>query len=564
MKYRKRMGRLTAIAVSAAMVIGMAPVQMPAVIAADAKTEKDAGTEEQLREQILTMVDQVEAKYVKGEYTFVVDQSVNTALAEAERRLADPNASVDSLTWAVTYLQRALDAMDKPGNKLSAIEKEIYQMIVDMEKTDPAQYTEESWAEYVAVCTSAESRVNGNYSDADMQKELDKVKAAFAALVKVDAKLTELRQLAAEKSKVVNEGYTRESWRAFKNAIWKIEEKGINNVVSIADEEYRTLKTNLEEAAAGLKKGTEGTEYGNVHLVQQSTSYVNVWKSKETNYKIRGGQLYVSNEKVNDDGTTTLTVTWMNDGLDPETGGLMHNVGIYNKPDWEKREFSARSWQEISWLRAIATLDGQSEYLYFDGTSGAEGIDISDCEGFTEAERAGFTKEITVKTGSEVVLELSGWNKPDSTYSLGVYHTVAKVQDTEGPIVNTIIDAGEDSVTVTMKANEAIADIEGWTRVDAYTLTKVYTTEGNFEVVVTDVAGNETTVKFKVTFKEKEGTGESTEPDVADPNESKDKDKTDESGTPKTGDMAQTGMFVAMTVLAAGAVVLGRKKEENE
>ena len=53
-------------------------------------------------------------------------------------------------------------------------------------------------------------------------------------------------------------------------------------------------------------------------------------------------------------------------------------------------------------------------------------------------------------------------------------------------------------VLVTLKANELIQDIEGWTRVDDTTFTKVYSENGKYVVEIVDKVGNTSTIKFEV------------------------------------------------------------------
>ena len=53
-------------------------------------------------------------------------------------------------------------------------------------------------------------------------------------------------------------------------------------------------------------------------------------------------------------------------------------------------------------------------------------------------------------------------------------------------------------VTVTLTASEDIKDIEGWTKVDSKTFTKVYGENGKHSVEIEDKAGNKTTVNYEV------------------------------------------------------------------
>ena len=53
-------------------------------------------------------------------------------------------------------------------------------------------------------------------------------------------------------------------------------------------------------------------------------------------------------------------------------------------------------------------------------------------------------------------------------------------------------------VTVTLNASEDILDIEGWTKVDSKTFTKVFSENGKYSVEITDLVGNKSTINFEV------------------------------------------------------------------
>ena len=365
------------------------------------------------REQIEVLVGQVNELYEQGKYTFSVDQSVNQALADAEKKLNNPEATEDNLDWSIKYLNNALAAMNDTKNHLSEIEKEIYWMIVEADATDTSLYTEESWAAYAAECQSARGKLNGNYDNTEMQKCLDAMKKAQAKLVKVDDNLQQLKKLAEEYGEIENENYTRESWRAFKGALYDIEALLRENKTELSDEEFNRYSTAVESAKNALITGTEGTEYG-ITTKDTHPDEEDVWKNKNTKRTIKGGQLFVSNEVINGDGTTTLTVTWINDGMDPETGRPMRysNNGV---TVWQERKFSEDDWADIDWLKVIyVPVEGKTVYDRY--------TDLS------PEDREGFTKQITVATGSEVFLELSGYDDP-CTYSLGSYHTRTQAVD---------------------------------------------------------------------------------------------------------------------------------------
>ncbi len=74
--------------------------------------------------------------------------------------------------------------------------------------------------------------------------------------------------------------------------------------------------------------------------------------------------------------------------------------------------------------------------------------------------------------------------------------TITFTIDKTAPTVSVVLDPSgvtRGPVTVTLTANEDIKDIEGWTRVDSKTLTKVYEDNAKDNVVVTDIAGNSMT-----------------------------------------------------------------------
>ena len=64
------------------------------------------------------------------------------------------------------------------------------------------------------------------------------MKKAQAKLVKVDDNLQQLKKLAEEYGEIENENYTRESWRAFKGALYDIEALLRENKTELSDEEF--------------------------------------------------------------------------------------------------------------------------------------------------------------------------------------------------------------------------------------------------------------------------------------------------------------------------------------
>lgn len=98
------------------------------------------------------------------------------------------------------------------------------------------------------------------------------------------------------------------------------------------------------------------------------------------------------------------------------------------------------------------------------------------------------TKEVTInffdKAGNE------------GTYTFVVDKTVPTAEITMSN--NNGNTSTNKDVTVTLVASEDILDIEGWTRVDSKTFTKVFSENGKYSVEIIDITGNKSTIKFEV------------------------------------------------------------------
>ncbi len=145
--------------------------------------------------------------------------------------------------------------------------------------------------------------------------------------------------------------------------------------------------------------------------------------------------------------------------------------------------------------------------------------------------------DVTVTiTANEEIVELEGWNKVDEKTYTKVYseNTITEVTidtetseiiDYEEIVINDLVgnstiinisvinidreapaievtyaptDETNDSVTVTLTANEEIAELEGWTKANATTLTKVYAENTSEVISISDLAGNSTDVNIAI------------------------------------------------------------------
>ena len=122
---------------------------------------------------------------------------------------------------------------------------------------------------------------------------------------------------------------------------------------------------------------------------------------------------------------------------------------------------------------------------------------IQNIEGWTRIDDRTFTKIYSVNGKYSVEIA-------DLTGNTSVIRYEVKRMDKTAPEATVTFsnDNGatmtNQDVTVTLKANETIRDIEGWTRVNDRTFTKVYSENGKYSVEIIDKVGNTSTIKFEV------------------------------------------------------------------
>ena len=122
---------------------------------------------------------------------------------------------------------------------------------------------------------------------------------------------------------------------------------------------------------------------------------------------------------------------------------------------------------------------------------------IQNIEGWTRVDDRTFTKIYSVNGKYSVEIA-------DLTGNTSVIRYEVKRIDKTAPEATVTFsnDNGatmtNQDVTVTLKANETIRDIEGWTRVNDRTFTKVYSENGKYSVEIIDKVGNTSTIKFEV------------------------------------------------------------------
>ena len=405
----------------------------------------------------------------------------------------------------------------------------------------------DAWEALSSALSSAIARINGNASK-DYSEDLANIQSLYetALQAKVDDNLVTLRDYVAICDDIVASqktddavNYDSNTWRTFINALNEAKAEIEKGSTTIDVEVFNKLYSALESAKNALvpisSEDSEGKE----------TGVADYW-SKARTY---GGHVYVAGEKVNGDGTTTLYINWVNDGINPITGEQEksldksfigqhdNNLGIYAMVNRNDFGTSFNNWvKKFRELSADEVMNGFTGY------------------------------EITVNTGDKVIIGIG--NRESSflgTFSAGVYQT--KTPDTTAPEVKvsySTVDKTEGPVTVTITADEPIQDIPGWTRVSENVLKKDYTANTNESIDVLDLAGNVTTVSVTVSNIVKPSDPSGTGEDKNQGTDTKKEDSKKTDGT-NTGVFVGTGLFAgSATAAAAGASLLAFLKKRKK
>lgn len=467
------------------------------------KPEYEQYTVEELKSMLSEKINEVKNLWeTNGGYDYYKDnrniETVLKHLAKAEEYLAEGNSTAMTFSWRVYEMTNAVTTLTSNANILTEIDKKIYELNKEKESLNEADYTAESWKAYADKLSEAMTKVNGSgTSEETKQQYYDEIVALKNALVKVDQNLTALKQLVSESETIINSqldtdtqvSYTKESWVTFSKAYTAAFEEVNKNLETIDKDLFDKLYNDLLNAKNGLDEAekVEGEETG----VLDEWTEIKVGEST----KIRGGQLYVSNETTNNDGTTTITVTWVNDGTYPLTGGYFHNINTTTSGKFGG-EYTLRPYKESDFKRAgdpfidvhYTDLNGEHKTISEDLT--------------VDAVVDGFVKEFTVPTGSSISLEISNMGNDYYSYSLGTYYTKNVVAaDKTAPTVDLSYEMTEEGVKVTLTADEAIQSIDGWTKVSDTQYQRVYAGAVDETITVYDLAGNKAEVQLTLADK---------------------------------------------------------------
>lgn len=183
---------------------------------------------------------------------------------------------------------------------------------------------------------------------------------------------------------------------------------------------------------------------------------------------------------------------------------------------------------------------------------------VKDIAGFNKVNSKKFTKEFSENVDTKIdVYDLAG-NKSVATVKIANIDKVAPTVNVKYSTTDTTYDA----VTVTIEANEAIKDIDGFTKVDDKTFTKSYAKNAKESITVFDLAGNKATAIVTVaniTTKP----AEDPKPVTPDPQPETKPEVKPEVKPVATGDNTMISLYAVLLLVSAGTIVVARKRKEN-
>lgn len=503
--------------------------------------------EQELRSKIQELLNEAASLYEENKYRPSTENDYLKKKGTAEAALTDTTLSQEKLAWQAYYMGKCIEAMKTAQNVLSESAKQIVIINKEVAKLNPSEYQLDAWEALSSALSSAIARINGNASK-DYSEDLANIQSLYetALQAKVDDNLVTLRDYVAICDDIVASqktddavNYDSNTWRTFINALNEAKAEIEKGSTTIDVEVFNKLYSALESAKNALvpisSEDSEGKE----------TGVADYW-SKARTY---GGHVYVAGEKINGDGTTTLYINWVNDGINPITGEQEksldksfisqhdNNLGIYAMVNRNDFGTSYNNWvKKFRELSADEVMNGFTGY------------------------------EITVNTGDKVIIGIGNRESTfHGTFSAGVYQT--KTPDTTAPGVSvdySTVDKTEGPVTVTITADEPIQDIPGWTRVSENVLKKDYTANTNESIDVLDLAGNVRTVSVTISNIVKPSDPSGTGEDKNQGTETKKEESKKTDGT-NTGVFVGTGLFAgSATAAAAGASLLAFLKKRKK
>lgn len=528
-------------------------VSEPAVVSNFAPEEDPSKPVEQYRSDLENLITEIEASLTPDKYCYDREKAYGEDISKAREVLQDPvnGQNTAKLSWQCYYLKNDLSNMKKPQNIMSESSKKIDQMYREFLTFNEAEYDLTKFNAFKEKIKSAKTKVYSN-SSKDYTEVYDELVPLFEELknAKIDANLAALKTEFNEAHQFIIDlqyeknlpQYVKESWQTF-TAAYQAAKAEIDKAATTIDPQLaQTLLNNLKSTRENLKvrsDGQSGVEAGfRTHWTDQSM-YGDGWFGYQADLS-RGGKLYVSNEVINDDGTSTITVTFINDGTDPLTGGYFHNhtgPASSHKEEWGLRPYEKWMYRNDKLdLDIVATKpDGTREYFELENL-GDKVVD-------------GFTYELDVPQESGIDLDISQWNNGRyTTSSLGTYYTGKYV---EPEVIPPVITVPADEVTIELGSKfDPMKGVSAKDK-DGVDLTNSIQFESNVD---TSKVGDYT-VKYTITDKNGVTVVKTIKVKVIDKKESADKKTPKKDQGKNTGLITSTGLLTSM--LGASAAGLG-------
>jgi uncharacterized repeat protein (TIGR02543 family) len=224
----------------------------------------------------------------EGAYTADSWAVLKTALAAAEAVNANPDATQQQVTDALTNLNNAASGLQlntsTGGQTTVANKSALNASIANAESKVQSDYTTDSWnamQNALADAKKVSSDPAASQAQADAAKaSLDRAIAALQHVTVTDSSANKnaLNSFIADSEKLNQSDYTADSWNVFQNAL--NDAKAVSADAAATQQQVDTAYTNLETAVNNLALAQ--TDTGVVSgLVNQLTSLVNALPSAD-------------------------------------------------------------------------------------------------------------------------------------------------------------------------------------------------------------------------------------------------------------------------------------------
>ena len=470
-----------------------------------------------------------------------------TSLNKAKTVLEDENATQDEVDKAKIDLEARYYAV-----KVQEL-NEIYNPENEFNFMD---YTTESLVPVINMWGITHNRTNGNYQENEIQGNIGQMKDWYEEYL--DA--IEGLQKAGEDAVYI--GITNESSKTNK-------EQGSFEIVSaervyVDGEEKVKLVVNFNNTGIHPIYGEElpnangATEFKKLGSINDKTSFRYQGYDDDGKHMISAGM----NEKTKLPGVSSWYsgvqgVCYIDSNINYVTFSVdneIYSSWIYRVP--ELPEPADTIAPEVT---VTTSNNGQPTNQSVKVTITANEA-IQDIEGWTRVNETTLERVYDANTSENVIVtDIAGNTTKTNVVVEGI--------DKTAPKADVTYEITEDGVLVTIKADEAVQDVEGWTKASDTVFTKLYTENTEEKITIYDLSGNSTDITIFVTGIGSE-TGEETKPgEEGKPGDSEkpqteDAEKTDGEDTAANMYAGIFGGLMAAAVAGLGVLGLLKRKKK--